>query len=397
MNQPWMDQYLRGLQATGHDFYVLSNMPRNQQSSVATESSLLDAHVYLSETILSHLVIAFSSALTSPLASFRFYKFLRKHSSLRGMRSLVGQVVRSLSHDSKCSQYFNHCVVAHAHSDRMAYDFLPLLQYYNVPLVLTFHGLDPVGIPRFDAAKRQLVFDTARCVIVNTEFAKKQVVELGCSFHKIYVLPQGIDTERFIYRDEDRTSELPLRIISVGRFHRDKGQRYSLLAAKRLLDKNINFSWDFIGVGPEREQLQEFSKKLGLIGCVRFIDNLDTACLKEYYAAADVFVLASVDNAKGHHVETQGVVIQEAQSSGCCVIATRVGGIPECIENRVDGLLVKARNHREIADAICELLEDKSIARNLRAAALDRIEKQFASKVIATKMDRILRKYSLSM
>ena len=71
--------------------------------------------------------------------------------------------------------------------------------------------------------------------------------------------------------------------------------------------------------------------------------------LKLLYKKAHFFLLASISNEeKNAHTETQGVVLQEAQAAGCIPIASRVGGIPEVLHDRLDAYLVKQKCSKEI-------------------------------------------------
>lgn len=132
--------------------------------------------------------------------------------------------------------------------------------------------------------------------------------------------------------------------ITVGRMEKEKAFDRILLLCKRLRDIDLDFSWYFIGSGSLLDDLVCQHKKLGLEEIVHFIGELDNPypLMKE----ADAFVLLS-------HYEGLPVTIDEAKILNVPVIATRVGGIPEQIEEGKEGILVDADE-----EAIYNVLKD---------------------------------------
>jgi len=110
-------------------------------------------------------------------------------------------------------------------------------------------------------------------------------------------------------------------------------------------------------------KLTAMVKNLNIEDRVTFItDIIDYDALTSYYKSATLFVFPTRD-------DCLGVVILEALHCGLPVIATSVGGVPDMIENGVNGILVKADNPRELANAISLLLNDDALRRKLAANA----------------------------
>jgi glycosyltransferase involved in cell wall biosynthesis len=78
------------------------------------------------------------------------------------------------------------------------------------------------------------------------------------------------------------------------------------------------------------------------------------------------------------------VTILEAMASGLPVIATRVGGVPEIIENNVNGYLVETENPQEIAEALLKLLQDEQLRKYISGNSRKKAEKYRWDKVAAT-------------
>jgi colanic acid/amylovoran biosynthesis glycosyltransferase len=285
---------------------------------------------------------------------------------------------------------YNDVNIIHSHSEALSHRFVVLAEILDVPLVVTFHGLPPRGVPQLSAERREELYRYVHKVIVNTNFAKKQVLAFGCSPEKIEVLPQGLPIENFLFNPAPVPAKgEPLRMLSVGRFHREKGQHYSLLALKRLLNDGICAHWSFVGSGPDLVKIKELVHKLNIHEYVTFYENVSPEKLSGLYSKSHIFVLASID-IPGNHVETQGVVLQEAQASGCLVIASRTGGIPECLNHKNDSLLIEPQSSRAIYAAIKHFYSIPEEWKVYRQKGLLSVKKNFSSKIIGKKMAKLL-------
>lgn len=279
----------------------------------------------------------------------------------------------------------------HSHSELLAYGFLPLALLRKIPLVVTFHGLPPTGVGQLSAARRRILYRHAARVIVNTEYAKALVCSLGCPPEKIVVLPQGLPLDDFPFqlRSPPASAE-PLRLLTVGRYHRDKGQGYALLALRRLLDQGISACWTFVGVGPDLGRLQQLAERLALSERVTFRQGVASHELSELYRSSHLFVLPSITS-PGGHVETQGVVLQEAQASGCIPIASRVGGVPECINHQQDALLVRQKSSRSIVEAVQYFLARPDEWVDYQKAGRRNVEEYYSADGIGEQMASLLK------
>jgi len=246
--------------------------------------------------------------------------------------------------------------VVHAHAMVSAFEYVEVARLLGASLVYTFHGLQPAGVEGLSDAKRESLFEALSVCLVNTGFAREQVVSLGCPAHKVRVVPQGIALDEFPFAPTAPRKAEPLRVLTVGRLHPDKGHAYAIEAIKLLADRGIPAEYRIVGRGPEQAHLERLADSSGVRHRVTFVGTADDEELRGEYARADVFVLPSVRDRTGHHEETQGVVLQEAQASGKIVIATRTGGIPECLDAGVSAFLVEDRSPEQIAGAIEEVV-----------------------------------------
>ena len=388
-----MDTYLSQLLIAGHEPKVLSANREPAPYAEKVKQLLLQNRVRLLPLTRGEKVAsAVALSAVHPLFALRIARVaFALFSGEDTPRARALATVNSLA--SAWPAFGGHTPnVVHVHSLKDGAFQVPAALARHIPVVVTFHGLEPVGVKQLSLTRARMLFSVASVVCVNTRFAAQQALAMGCPASRIKILPQGLPLEEFPHtpRPLPRDGE-PLRILSVGRFHRDKGQQYSLLAAARLMRNGVNFRWDMVGVGPELNELKKMTASLGLSELVKFSVGIPRDSVKEMYRQSHILVLASVGGTDlSEHVETQGVVLQEAQASGCVPIASAVGGIPECIEHGVSGFLIPDRSHRAIASAILELSRDEKRYAGMQKAARELVESHFSADVIGREMSSML-------
>ncbi len=113
------------------------------------------------------------------------------------------------------------------------------------------------------------------------------------------------------------------------------------------------------GDGPQKKSLQKITANLMLGHYVKFVGKIPSSNLAEFYSRSDIAIFPSI------YPEPFGRVALEAMSFGKPVIASRVGGIPEVVEDLVTGILVPPNNPKELATAILTMLLDQQLMRNM--------------------------------
>ena len=196
---------------------------------------------------------------------------------------------------------------------------------------------------------------------------------------KIQVVHNGIDTERFQNPDVSQRQAArqsfkfapPTRVITtVARLHPQKGHRYVLQAIPAVVKacgENICFVW--AGEGPLQHELEALADELDVRRFIRFLGCEQN--IPQLLAGSDVFVLASL-------WEGLGIAVLEAQASGVAVIASRVDGLAEVIDDGVSGCLVAARDPDALAQAIIRLLNDPEQCRRLAKEGRRIVEQKFS-------------------
>ncbi len=383
--QPWFSDAVVQSIKNGADVEILSAFNGDRvYSSIVDEYDLKSRHKRVGLYGVDLLVSAVRGAI-SMLIGLRFVKYYRM--SRNPGRTYRNSIVKHLNILALMPYAHKHCSIIHSHSEVVGYRFLPLVKYTGSPFVVTFHGLTPSGVPGLSNAERREYLSLADLILVNTEFAKRQYEELGADPRKIKVLPQGVDVNKFKFLDRDSETECNayVRLLSVGRLTRDKGHLEVIRSVRRLMDEGVLVRLDIVGQGPDKEELIKHVNDLGLSSVINIITDIDESSLIKKYSQADIFILASTVSASGWQ-ETQGVVLQEAQASGALVVATKTGGIPECVDDGVNGFYVEDGAPEEIAAKIRWLIENKDIWRTVRQNARSHVEQHYDIQVVGRRM-----------
>jgi len=182
----------------------------------------------------------------------------------------------------------------------------------------------------------------------------------GAPAWRIRVIPNGVDIAALtasaaIAEDApDLPTGRPL-VVFAGRLEPIKGVETIVRAAQRLPDVTVAV----VGDGPLAAELRELANELGVADRVAFLGRVPS--VPPILAAADVVVLPSFS-------EGMPLVVLEALALARPVVASRVGGIPEVVEDGVTGLLVEPGDPEELAVAIERLVKDPALARSLAEA-----------------------------
>ena len=174
----------------------------------------------------------------------------------------------------------------------------------------------------------------------------------------------------------------PARLVVVGRLSPRKGQHVALRAVASLVragrDIELHLVGDvFRGYEWYEQQLVADVEELGLTGRV-FFDGFQPEPTASYLSAAIVLVPSAV--------EPFGNVAVEAMAIGRPVIASRVGGLPEIIDDEQTGLLVPPGDPAALAAAISRLLDDGALAQRLAAAGATTVRERFGTARFATEL-----------
>ena len=212
------------------------------------------------------------------------------------------------------------------------------------------------------------------CFIAASEAIRRMLVADGVPADRTVTVHEGIDVEHVLAAPAVNVHEaffLPHGAPVVGNVAAlvpHKGQRYLVEAAHQAVQQVPDARFVILGEGDLREQLEKQVREHHLEKHV-LLPGFRTdvlGCIKGF----DLFVMSSV-------TEGLGTSLLDAMACARPIVATTAGGIPEMVEDGVNGLLVPPRDHTELADAIVRALKDDALRQRMGDAGFARVNARF--------------------
>ncbi len=225
-------------------------------------------------------------------------------------------------------------------------------------------------------------------VIANSAAVADMLVnEFRIPADRVRVMRNGVDLSRFKKRTGPRAAPLDQLdpdakiLLTVANMHSAVKGHYDLIeAARNICPVFPGVRFVLAGDGVERPKIEEAVRSAGMEKNFIFLGQ--RADVPELLASADIFVLPS-------RAEGLPNAALEAMAAGLPVVATRVGGIPEIIENGVSGLLVPPQDSASLARALLRVLGDPEFAARLAAASLERACSEFSFERAVAQLEEI--------
>jgi glycosyltransferase involved in cell wall biosynthesis len=245
----------------------------------------------------------------------------------------------------------------------------------GMPYSFTAHGSD-LHVDRTMLGDK---VSEAAFVVTISEYNRRLIVE-SCGSEvptdHLHVIHCGVDTDVFAPRPARDADDGALRLLSIGTLHEVKGQQYLLRACAELQRRGVDVRCVLVGDGADRSMLESLSEELGLGDALTMVGRRTREQIAEHVADADVLVAPSVPTGGGKR-EGIPVVLMEAMSAGLPVVSSRISGIPELVDDGVNGLLAEPFEWSQLADALERLARDPDLRRRLGVAARDTVLAEF--------------------
>lgn len=194
-------------------------------------------------------------------------------------------------------------------------------------------------------------------------------IEQACPKSKQYVVHNAVDLQRFqpkMKQSESYRVGILANLIPI-KGHKDFLQMAHIIR-KQVCDVDFSIIGEDIHNTGYKAELQKLSSDLGLNDSVHFLGHRND--IPELLPEMDVLVCPS-------HVEPFGRCLIEAMACEKPVVASRVGGIPEVVDDGVTGVLVPAHSPQALADSVMNLYNDRKLADSMGKAGRRRVEKLF--------------------
>jgi colanic acid/amylovoran biosynthesis glycosyltransferase len=241
----------------------------------------------------------------------------------------------------------------------------------------TMHGISETDYPAGLMLGRKI--EAADFVVCVSWFGRAQGMRLvgPREWEKMHVIRCGLPFDRIPLKNPAEAGKKT--IICVGRLSPEKGQPGLLRVFARVRSSHPELALRLVGDGPERGALEALARELGVSDAVTFAGRLPEDETLSEIARADLLVLPSF-------MEGLPIVLMEAMAVGVPVIASRVAGIPELVEDGATGLLFTPSNWDELASTIERLLGDEALQSSLAERAKAKVAAEFDTRKSATQL-----------
>ncbi len=198
----------------------------------------------------------------------------------------------------------------------------------------------------------------------------------------VTVVPYGVDLARF--QPSARNGDQPAEVVAgaVARLSPEKGLDVLLRAVARLIEDGTPVRVVLAGEGPSRRQLTQLAQRLGIGERVEFRGEVPHEQVPAVLAELDIFVMPS-------RAEGFGVAALEAQAMELPVVASRVHGIPDVVEDGRTGLLVPPGDVEQLAEAIGRLAGDAGLRAAMGQAGRAFVAERYRWEKNTAQMERL--------
>lgn len=301
--------------------------------------------------------------------------------------------------------------VIHLHiPNRIFADYVPIARKLkmmkDITLTLSFHlyleeapSYMKLLSNLYYASISRMILRSVESIVVPTQSYRARLIErFDLDPERIQVIPYGIDVEflnpqrfddnriRFAYNLEGKKI-----ILFAGRMDAEgaqqKGIKYLFHAIQMLLKERDDLMILIAGSGERLEYFRQYSKVLGIDRSIWFLGGVSPTDMPKFYSICDIFVLPSL-------FESFGISLAEAMAMEKPVVATRICGVMDVVEDGKTGLLVQPGNQCALTEAIKTILSDDRLAKRLGREGRKAINSRYSWDVV---LPQILRLYQDSI
>jgi len=265
-----------------------------------------------------------------------------------------------------------HPDVVHFEWNSAAIDYLPFLELWRAPVVISCRGTQIFVRPHVNQGYADLLrrtFEAAAAVHCVCDAIRDEAVAIGLDARKAVVIRPAIDTREFT--PGPHAAGPVLHLVAVGALNWRKGYEYALATLRRVLHHGVAARLSIVGAGEELHRLRHAIDELALHEHVVLCGTLAPVQVRELLRTADVFLHSSLGEGISNSV-------LEAMACGLPIVTTDAGGMREAVTDGREGFVLAARDVDGAARAIERLARDADLRRAMGARARDTAERRFS-------------------
>lgn len=260
------------------------------------------------------------------------------------------------------------CQLIHAHEARAVYAGLLGRCWYRIPYLLTRRVTNPFASSRL----RDLAYRRAACIVALShsiaDGVQQQYPDIRCPVIPSAHADLASGHQRNLVLHERYSDRIVIGNIAA-LVKRHKGQHNIIEVARHWQQSHPEVLFLLVGSGSDEAELKLLAAGLANIEFVGQVENVD-----DYLDLFDLFVFPSL-------MEGLGSILLDAMCFGLPIVASNVEGIPDIVEDGVNGLLVPPGDAAQLALALDRLLGDKPLQANMRQANLNQAQSYSTTKM----------------
>lgn len=292
----------------------------------------------------------------------------------------LNRLLRQEKVDLLCAHGYKACVMGWWAGLRLKIPILAFSRGYTA---------ENIKVSFYEWLERRVIGRLVGIVFVS-EGQRKKLKSFGIQGRKNWVVHNAVSIDRL---GKGQATELrgtvckrlgipenSKMIVTAGRLSPEKGHRFLVEAIGKIVKKEKNTFFIFCGTGPSKNDLEKQARELGIYEQCRFAGFRRD--LNEIFRVMDLLVLPSL---------TEGLpnVVLEAFACAKPVIATNVGGVPEIVEDGINGILVSSKRSDLLAEALERLVSSPKMARQMGQAGYCKVKSAFTFKEQTQKFEEI--------
>lgn len=257
----------------------------------------------------------------------------------------------------------------------------------ELKVVTTLHGTDITVLGIDDNLKQLIKFgieksDAVTAVSHSLVNQTREMLKTDKDMHVIYNFVderEYQDIENVDLKSQFDIKEDEKVVIHVSNFRKVK-RVDDVVKSFHLIQQDINAKLILVGDGPEYNHVYDLVESLGLEEKVLFVGKQER--VQELLSIADIKLLLS-------EKESFGLVLLEAMACGVPCIGTNVGGIPEVIEDGVDGYIVEVEDIEQVKEKALQLLKDSDLINRFEKNAIQAVSDKFSADKIVGQYEKL--------
>lgn len=336
--------------------------------------------------LLKQLIFLIGCVISHP---FRFLKVLQWLFIL--LINSPTEFVKALLEFSVLGYYARQCQernIEHIHvhfASRSLSLGLMLGILLDIPVSCTAHAFDI-----FMRSGKSLRYRMKQCKFISTisqyniQYLRKKCGDEIADLCEI--VHCGIDVSKFKVGSEKRNSR---KLVSVARLCKKKGFDVAIQACNRLNNEGVDFTFEIVGDGPERDYLLSLIKEYNLDHKVKLLGAKNNDEIIPLISSAGIFLMPCVKDENGD-MDGIPVAMMEAMACGTPVVSSKISGIPDLVLEGVNGFLVEQNDSVSVAEKVKRLINSQELISQFGFLARQHVEEQFDMEKNAEKLRELI-------